>query len=66
MLEEAIAGTLSELGFHPSNPLLNLLAEKEPCEFRSMEGTSFGESGIQFSKFSNFDLILELQQKLGF
>ena len=48
MLEEAIVGTRSELGFHLSNPSLNLLEEKEPWEFLSKEGTYFGEDIIQF------------------
>ena len=48
MLEENIAETLSELGFHLSRSSLNLLEEKEPWEFLSKEGASFGEDIIQF------------------
>ena len=48
VLEEFIVETLSELGFHLSRSSLNLLAEKEPWEFHSKEGTSFREDKIQF------------------
>ena len=66
MLEETIVGNLSELGFRFSRSSLNLLAEKEPWEFRSKEGASFGEDIIQFWEFFDFDIIQQLQHKLGF